>query len=434
MKNHILVVVALVSLSSFGKSQSAWVNLSIGQSNCIGISFPTNEVGYIFRADGVILKTFDSGNNWSTLSTNTQNLLVGKFSDSLLGAFWGIPPKITTNGGSNWIIMNYNFNNLGMGFSSDLLFINQHTGYLVGGDFYPLPNPCCVDGTINKTTNSGANWIEVFRGGNPNLEVIFKGNDSGIVLSQGELVITTNAGNTWTFNNTIRYNFPFFSAKSMTNPFKDTMYISGYLAGDYAMILKSTNKGESFSQSYRATFKSSLRKVFFFDNVTGYSVGDSGLIVHTSNGGESWQVQNSNTRRRLNGVSFINKDTGFVVGDSGLILRTYTGGIITSAECEFSVVPQSFRLHQNYPNPFNPKTIINYELRIRNFVVLKVYDIAGREVATLVNEIMPAGKHSVEFNAEDLSSGVYFYTLRVSNLASIGQSVFEKTLRMVVIK
>ena len=65
---------------------------------------------------------------------------------------------------------------------------------------------------------------------------------------------------------------------------------------------------------------------------------------------------------------------------------------------------------------------------------MKVYDIAGREVATLVNDFMPAGKHAVEFNAEDLSSGVYFYILRVTNLGSIGQSGFEKTLRMVVIK
>ena len=70
-------------------------------------------------------------------------------------------------------------------------------------------------------------------------------------------------------------------------------------------------------------------------------------------------------------------------------------------------------MHQNYPNPFNPRTIINYELGIRNFVELKVYDIAGREVATLVNEIMPAGKHAVEFNANGLSSGIYFYSLNV---------------------
>ncbi|MBK6507174.1 MAG: T9SS type A sorting domain-containing protein [Ignavibacteria bacterium] len=89
--------------------------------------------------------------------------------------------------------------------------------------------------------------------------------------------------------------------------------------------------------------------------------------------------------------------------------------------------PLSFNLSQNYPNPFNPRTIINYELRIRNFVVLKVYDIAGRDVATLVNDIMPAGEHAVEFNAADLSSGVYFYSLYVD-----GKQMAVK--RMVLVK
>ncbi len=96
--------------------------------------------------------------------------------------------------------------------------------------------------------------------------------------------------------------------------------------------------------------------------------------------------------------------------------------------------PLDFSLSQNFPNPFNPRTIINYELRIRNFVMLKVYDIAGREVATLVNEIMPAGKHEAEFNAEDLSSGVYFYTLRVTSGQALRAEGFEKTLRMVVVR
>jgi len=72
------------------------------------------------------------------------------------------------------------------------------------------------------------------------------------------------------------------------------------------------------------------------------------------------------------------------------------------------------------------KTIINYELGIKNFVDLKTYNIAGREVATLVNDIMPEGKHAVEFNATDLPSGVYFYTLKAGE--------FEKTLRMVVVR
>ena len=73
--------------------------------------------------------------------------------------------------------------------------------------------------------------------------------------------------------------------------------------------------------------------------------------------------------------------------------------------------PENFRLYQNYPNPFNPSTAISYQLPVNSFVVLRVFDILGREVATLLNEQQRAGNHSVQFNAATLPSGVYFYRL-----------------------
>jgi hypothetical protein len=91
-------------------------------------------------------------------------------------------------------------------------------------------------------------------------------------------------------------------------------------------------------------------------------------------------------------------------------------------------VPSRFVLHQNYPNPFNPTTTINYELPggSPRFVSLKVYDVLGREVETLVAEVQHPGFKSVEFSAAALASGVYMYRLRVGDL------VQEK--RMVVVK
>jgi hypothetical protein len=71
-----------------------------------------------------------------------------------------------------------------------------------------------------------------------------------------------------------------------------------------------------------------------------------------------------------------------------------------------------YNLSQNYPNPFNPSTVIKYHLAADDHVTLKIYDVIGNEVATLVDDEMSAGAHSVEFNAEHLSSGVYFYQLR----------------------
>jgi len=77
--------------------------------------------------------------------------------------------------------------------------------------------------------------------------------------------------------------------------------------------------------------------------------------------------------------------------------------------------PDNFMLFQNYPNPFNPSTVISYDLPVSAQVVLKVYDVLGREVATLVNERQTAENHSVKFNAANLPSGVYFYRLQAGS-------------------
>jgi hypothetical protein len=79
----------------------------------------------------------------------------------------------------------------------------------------------------------------------------------------------------------------------------------------------------------------------------------------------------------------------------------------------------NFYLSQNYPNPFNPSTIINFQLPTGSNVTLKVYDVLGNEVATLVNEEKPAGTYEVDFNTSSIkhhtSSGVYFYQLKAEN-------------------
>ena len=91
-----------------------------------------------------------------------------------------------------------------------------------------------------------------------------------------------------------------------------------------------------------------------------------------------------------------------------------------------STVPKNFALNQNYPNPFNPTTKISFELPTSQFVTMKVYDVVGREVAVLVNEKLTAGKKEYEFNASNLPSGVYFYTINAGD--------FKATRKMVLVK
>jgi hypothetical protein len=89
--------------------------------------------------------------------------------------------------------------------------------------------------------------------------------------------------------------------------------------------------------------------------------------------------------------------------------------MITSVPAEggSTDLPTHFSLEQNYPNPFNPATTISFSLPSKSFVSLKVLDMLGREVATIASEEMPAGTYTKQWNAANMSSGIYFYRLSV---------------------
>ena len=94
---------------------------------------------------------------------------------------------------------------------------------------------------------------------------------------------------------------------------------------------------------------------------------------------------------------------------------SYDAGAVTSVEQVSAAAPATFKLDQNYPNPFNPSTTIRFQLTASTRVSLKVYNVIGQEVATLLNDSREAGTHEVTFNALSLASGVYFYRLATSN-------------------
>ncbi|MCW8849854.1 MAG: T9SS type A sorting domain-containing protein, partial [Melioribacteraceae bacterium] len=99
---------------------------------------------------------------------------------------------------------------------------------------------------------------------------------------------------------------------------------------------------------------------------------------------------------------------------------------VTYVEQSDESMPQYFELYQNYPNPFNPTTIISYAIPENGFVSLAVYDILGNQIIQLENDYKSAGKYSKSFNSRKLSSGIYFYSIRIGN--------FTATRKMLIMK
>jgi hypothetical protein len=120
-------------------------------------------------------------------------------------------------------------------------------------------------------------------------------------------------------------------------------------------------------------------------------------------------------------------DTIFACTYSAQLLKS-TESIITNVLKFENTVPQEFELEQNFPNPFNPVTTIKFSLPKASVITLKVFDIAGREVTELINNMnMNKGTFSYMFSAQDISSGVYFYSL-------IADGKIASTKKMIIIK
>ena len=115
-------------------------------------------------------------------------------------------------------------------------------------------------------------------------------------------------------------------------------------------------------------------------------------------------------------------------GNRVLVFNRTATGVENSKEAHMQ-----FALSQNYPNPFNPSTNISFSLTSQSYVSLKVFDLIGREVATLVSEKLSAGNHTRQWNAYSMPSGVYFYRLSVHSGAA-GTGSFTETKKLLLLK
>ena len=114
----------------------------------------------------------------------------------------------------------------------------------------------------------------------------------------------------------------------------------------------------------------------------------------------------------------------WITTHGGLVV--YSPNTIIGINIEYSEIPKHFELFQNFPNPFNPTTNIKYQITKSEFVKLTIFDITGKEISKLVNENQNVGDYKVNFDADNLPSGIYFYQLKTES--------FIETKKMVLLK
>jgi hypothetical protein len=156
-----------------------------------------------------------------------------------------------------------------------------------------------------------------------------------------------------------------------------------------------------------------------------------GGVFLSTNNGTSWTAVNTGlTNYHVQSLAVSPDETG----GTNLFAGTYGGGVwrrplsemVTSVKEAQTSLPDGYSLQQNYPNPFNPSTTIRFSLPKSGYITLKVYDIVGREVETLVDGDRAAGGYSVEWTPDNLASGVYLYRLEAGSFTETKKLVLQR--------
>ncbi len=254
-------------------------------------------------------------------------------------------------------------------------------------------------------------------------------NNSVSSQSQGVARRPINGG-AWTIDSTgLPSGFTFFYEMQADK--------NGMMYGhNYYYLLRRTNSGwvsvpvpNQIPGTYYTAFTFDSSNTLFaaleqYSYSTGKSLGRG--IFYTTDQGANWTYAGLDSLAVSKLYSYGNST--YAITDRGIYIVNKNG---TTAVKNQSHIPNQYDLFQNYPNPFNPATTINYSIPKTSLVTIKVYDVLGREITTLINEEKKPGNYNLEFNASKLASGIYFYQLHASNGSA--QS-FISTKKMLLLK
>ena len=405
--------------ASWSRANEGIINTSISALADFG-------TGLFAGDDGILLST-DRGDRWATVDSAAP--YISAFAKSGNDVFAGMrfAPGIlrSTDNGQTWTVLDSGkANDLftclaafpdGSG-GTDLLAGDAQSG---NGMFLSTDNGATWTQENSGLTNTWVFSIAVVPGPNGKTQ-LFAGTQNG------GLFLSTDEGRSWTLQSMDLSKEIVFSMAT----------IGGTLfAGTGSGVYVSTDNGANWSpvgppDAYITTLAVSGTNLFAGGQYDAYSNG--GVFLSTDNGATWTSVDSGMTNTDISALA---------VGETNLYAGTFGSGswsrpmsqMITAVETGAGGIPNRFSLSQNYPNPFNPTTNIGYRIADAGLVTLKVYNVLGQRVATLVNKVEQPGSYRVQFNASNLASGVYIYRIEVHSIDRSAVS-YEAVKKLMLIK
>jgi photosystem II stability/assembly factor-like uncharacterized protein len=418
-------------------------------------SFVDEDYGWVVRGAGEGFRTTDGGDTWEVMLNSdstfwrsvtfaNKNLgFAGNLGPDEYGGSTITDPNLiyrTSDGGINWAQIYNITGETGKGVCG-IQALDSLNIYAVGRVRGPS--------VFIKSTDGGDSWLSM----NMSLlaaglvDVHFFTPDSGIAiglsnsehaLSSGVVLFTSDGGSTWTQK--------YLSSRQgewcwkISFPSRNTGYVSLQRnVGSPVNFIKTTDGGNTWFEKQFFETAYYVQGIGFANDTLGWIGGNGSQTTYrTTDGGETWEPANFGSR--INRFFFVNEFLGYAGGQT---VYKYTGQIISSVNDESK--PAGFQLSQNYPNPFNPSTKIRFTIpRLTPteggsnngilYVTLKIYDSVGKEVMTLVDEQMRPGENEIEFFANNLASGVYYYQLQAGDPSAGSGHGFIDSKKMILIK
>ncbi len=380
-----------------------------------------DNIAWVCGATGKVQRTTNKGVNWVNVSgdmptTYTLYCIFGY--DANIAIATGVAGANTAifktiNGGTNWVQANVH-----PGFGDDLWMTDANNAYFIG-------DPSGGNWDLLKSTNAGSNWSSwstlptTNTSGTYNNAACFLGTSVWFPsVGLSTIHYSSNMGVNWSSQ-------PITLSELTAIQFNNAT--DGLAGGSStsAGMLKTTNSGTNWTAITSPFATGSISSIV--GTGTEYWASLQGTTIqYSSNFGVNWSLSYTSPGGSYYHMSRTRTgSTIWAIRSNGGISR-YGLPIVSGITPIVTITPSDYRLEQNYPNPFNPATKITFALPKSGLTTLKIYDITGKVIETLVNSSMNAGTYSYEFNGANLSSGVYFYKLEANGFSAVKKMMLIK--------